>query len=77
MLFAATPDLYGTEAVASIPGGPPRLDAPVAGCAFRPRCDVAIERCETDRPELLPISFGHQAACHRARELSTEPVEAV
>ena len=26
MLFAATPDLYGSGAVASIPGAPPRLD---------------------------------------------------
>jgi peptide/nickel transport system ATP-binding protein len=26
LLFAATPDLYGDEAVASIPGAPPRLD---------------------------------------------------
>ena len=76
MLFAATPDLYGTETVTSIPGSPPRLDATVTGCAFRPRCDVAIGRCETDHPELLPISLGHQAACHRARELSAEPAEA-
>jgi oligopeptide/dipeptide ABC transporter ATP-binding protein len=76
MLFAATPDLYGTGSVASIPGGPPRLDAQITGCAFRPRCDVAIERCESDHPELRPISLGHQAACHRGRELSTESVAA-
>ena len=76
MLFAATPDLYGAGTVASIPGGPPRLDARITGCAFRPRCDVAIERCESDHPELRQIGFGHQAACHRARELSPEPAPA-
>ncbi len=39
LLFAATPDLYGDDEVASIPGTPPRLDEPVTGCPFRPRCD--------------------------------------
>jgi peptide/nickel transport system ATP-binding protein len=77
MLFAATPDLYGEDAVASIPGGPPRLDARITGCAFRPRCDVAIERCKSDHPELLQISLGHQAACHRATDRNTEAAEAV
>ena len=33
LLFAATPDLYGDEAVASIPGTPPRLDRAMAGCS--------------------------------------------
>jgi peptide/nickel transport system ATP-binding protein len=69
LLFAATPDLYGDEDVTSIPGTPPRLDEPVTGCPFRPRCDSVIERCEHDRPVLLPVgggAAGHAAACHRA-----------
>src|SRR5664279_2445517 len=44
-LFAATPDLYGDEAVGSIPGAPPDLSSPVIGCAYRPRCPVAFEPC--------------------------------
>jgi peptide/nickel transport system ATP-binding protein len=64
-LFAATPDLRGDEEVASIPGVPPRLDRPVTGCPFRPRCDVAFDRCETDRPQLAGLGDGHSAACHR------------
>jgi len=68
MLFAATPDLYGEGAVASIPGAPPRLDAEITGCAFRPRCDIPIDRCETDHPALLQIGIDHRAACHRATE---------
>ncbi|MFL5943119.1 MAG: ABC transporter ATP-binding protein [Gaiellaceae bacterium] len=64
MLFAASPDLgMGDEPVLSIPGAPPRLDRPIAGCPFRPRCDSAFSACEV-RPSLLPVAAGHDAACH-------------
>ncbi len=76
LLFAATPDLYGDQAVTSIPGSPPRLDRESAGCAFRPRCDVPLERCATDHPELRPLGGGHLAACHRAGALSQQLAEA-
>jgi peptide/nickel transport system ATP-binding protein len=64
LLFAATPDLYGTEAVASIPGAPPRLDRELIGCPFAPRCDRAFSPCPTVTPRLLEIERGHIAACH-------------
>ncbi len=70
MLFAATPDLYSDSEVRSIPGAPPRLDQPVTGCAFRPRCDSALERCAAERPLLCEVSAAapdgaaHLAACH-------------
>jgi peptide/nickel transport system ATP-binding protein len=68
LLFAATPDLHGSGQVASIPGSPPRLDEPITGCPFRPRCDSVIARCATERPLLrvLPGDPGHAAACHRS-----------
>ena len=66
LLFAATPDLYGADAVASIPGSPPRLDRDITGCPFRPRCDVPIERCARDHPALLQVETAHLAACLRA-----------
>jgi len=71
LLFAATPDLYGTQDVASIPGTPPRLDEPVTGCPFRPRCDSVLGRCEHEHPVLLAVGGGdaagdHAAACHRS-----------
>jgi peptide/nickel transport system ATP-binding protein len=75
MLFAATPDLYGDDQVASIPGGPPRLDRELAGCPFRPRCDVPMDRCATDHPVLLQLGGSHQAACHRAEATSHELAE--
>jgi oligopeptide/dipeptide ABC transporter ATP-binding protein len=64
LLFAATPDLYGSEAVASIPGSPPPLDRPYEGCPFTPRCDRAFEPCPTRRPQLISVGTGHSAACH-------------
>jgi peptide/nickel transport system ATP-binding protein len=77
MLFAATPDLYSETEVRSIPGAPPRLDRPVTGCPFRPRCDSALERCAQDRPVLHEVRAAdppgaaasddlrvHLAACH-------------
>ena len=34
-----------------------------SGCRFHPRCPVAIERCRTDDPALIPIGEDHAAAC--------------
>ncbi len=64
LLFAATPDLYGEDEVLSIPGAPPRLDEPLVGCPFRPRCDRAFDRCEDERPSPKPVDERHMAACH-------------
>jgi peptide/nickel transport system ATP-binding protein len=65
LLFAATPDLYGTESVRSIPGAPPRLDHEIVGCSFRDRCDVAMDACAVSAPALLQVGEAHEAACHR------------
>jgi len=70
LLFAATPDLYGDEAVASIPGTPPRLDRAITGCPFRPRCDSAFEPCADEHPVLRAVGPGHEAACHLTRQLA-------
>jgi peptide/nickel transport system ATP-binding protein len=64
LLFAATPDLYGEGEVVSIPGAPPRLDRPLAGCPFHPRCDRRFDPCPTVVPRLLTVGERHEAACH-------------
>jgi peptide/nickel transport system ATP-binding protein len=65
LLFAATPDLDGERGeVTSIPGAPPRLDRPLEGCPFRPRCDRAFEPCVSVRPRLQGVGERHAAACH-------------
>jgi oligopeptide/dipeptide ABC transporter ATP-binding protein len=64
MLFAATPDLSGEGAVASIPGAPPRLDHAIEGCTYAPRCDRTFEPCSRIDPMPIAIDGGHEAACH-------------
>jgi len=53
-----------------IPGQPPRIDAPVVGCAFAPRCAMVEARCATERPALLAQGTGHASACHAAARLA-------
>ena len=68
--------------LAAIPGAPPSLLAPEAGCRFAPRCPYRFELCAT-RPELRErVGPGHSDACHldpavrpalRAASLGGEP----
>jgi peptide/nickel transport system ATP-binding protein len=51
----------------SIPGTPPSLRTPPAGCRFHPRCALAVEACRRERPALLEVGPGHFAACPVAR----------
>ena len=44
----------------------PRLDEPITGCPFQPRCDVVLDRCAEEHPALRLVGPGHEAACHRA-----------
>ncbi|MDG4821402.1 ABC transporter ATP-binding protein [Asanoa sp. WMMD1127] len=53
-----------------IPGNPPNMADPPAGCAFHPRCPMAREVCETDRPPLFEIGGGRRSACHFHEELA-------
>ena len=64
LLFGATPDLEDVSAVVSIPGAPPRLDQPLVGCPFQPRCDRAFSPCVDTAPELRRVGDDHAAACH-------------
>lgn len=48
-----------------VPGEPPSPAALPSGCAFHPRCPVAIAgRCATDDPRSLPRAGGGSVACH-------------
>jgi oligopeptide/dipeptide ABC transporter ATP-binding protein len=50
-----------------IPGSPPDLSLPLAGCSFAPRCPLAEQVCRDEDPALTPLGEG-DAACHvRAR----------
>jgi len=62
------PDEQKTRIV--LPGDVPNPANPPSGCAFHPRCRYAQDICKTDRPPLIEVQPGHQAACHFANELS-------
>ncbi len=47
----------------SIPGLPPDLTHPPAGCRFAPRCRYAQQRCRDDDPPLDEGEPGHAYAC--------------
>ncbi|HUB11831.1 MAG TPA: ABC transporter ATP-binding protein [Acetobacteraceae bacterium] len=49
-----------------IPGVVPSLSQPVTGCAFAPRCPMAIDVCRATAPELRSMAAGHRVACLRA-----------
>lgn len=49
-----------------IPGVVASLSQPMIGCAFAPRCPMAIDDCRAATPELRTIAEGHRVACLRA-----------
>jgi peptide/nickel transport system ATP-binding protein len=51
-----------SERLAQIEGSMPRLTDIPAGCAYHPRCPQAFDRCQRERPELLPAGAS-RAAC--------------
>jgi peptide/nickel transport system ATP-binding protein len=53
-----------------IPGTVPSLVRLPKGCAFAPRCTLAIKRCEAEYPPLIDFGGGHLAACWRAAEVA-------
>jgi peptide/nickel transport system ATP-binding protein len=53
-----------------IPGMVPSLTNLPPGCAFAPRCPLAIERCRQEYPPLQDFGGHHRAACWRAAELA-------
>ncbi|MBI2873041.1 MAG: ABC transporter ATP-binding protein [Chloroflexi bacterium] len=57
------------EKLDPIEGAPPDLSSLPAGCAFRPRCRYAIERCAQEEPPLRPVGDGHLSACWVAETL--------
>jgi peptide/nickel transport system ATP-binding protein len=78
-LFANPQHPYTRGLIASIPkpgemrktrlrtirGTVPRLDDLPKGCTFSPRCDIKIEKCETE-PELVEVNPGHLVRCWKA-----------
>ena len=64
-LLASVPRLDQARGTKLIPieGQPPDLARLDEGCAFRPRCRFATERCAQEIPELMTVSDEHRSAC--------------
>ncbi len=66
-LIASLPRLGDPARRRALQGKPPNLSDPPPGCRFHPRCPLAIERCKTENPPLVPRGAG-RVACWRAGE---------
>ena len=64
MLIASLPSLERKGAFQGIPGLPPLLQELPPGCAFHPRCPLAVDRCRTEAPLFREARSGAWAACH-------------
>ena len=64
-LFHALPEKSAEtrERLYSIPGAPPDLVKPPAGCRFAPRCRYATDKCRTEPPALLGETTAHLYRC--------------
>ena len=62
-------DSSGDDRLVPIEGQPPDLSRLDGGCAYRPRCRWAIEKCAEAAPLLTDAAGGQRAACFRQDEL--------
>jgi len=65
LLISSLPGIgvkYTEKRLEGIPGRPPLLLEPPAGCRFRDRCPIAFEKC-TEVPPFVEIEMDHSVAC--------------
>ena len=62
-LLASIPRLHEPTPPGFLPGAPPDLRVPIAGCRFAARCPLVFDRCRTDAPPLAEVGDGHGARC--------------
>jgi peptide/nickel transport system ATP-binding protein len=63
-LIGAVPRADGTGRLpVFLEGEVPDPASPPSGCRFHPRCPIAVGRCSSEDPALVPIGADHDAAC--------------
>ena len=65
LLISSLPEVgvrHDEKTLVGIPGRPPPLLNPPAGCRFRDRCPFAFDRCEAE-PPFVEVKPGHSVAC--------------
>ncbi|MBV9449188.1 MAG: ABC transporter ATP-binding protein [Streptosporangiaceae bacterium] len=80
-LLGSFPALHGPRVhMTGIPGSPPDLRQPPAGCPFHPRCPYVMDRCSRETPPLMPPARSgagrRTVACWLQDPATTEPVPA-
>ncbi len=64
-LMNSFPSIHGEKRkLAGIPGSPPDLVSPPAGCRFHPRCPRAMRICSEKAPVKILAAEDHEVACH-------------
>jgi oligopeptide transport system ATP-binding protein len=58
-----SPDTTKQEELTAIPGTPPDLLAPPAGCGFAARCEHCMKICQEEQPPEFTLGEGHSASC--------------
>jgi peptide/nickel transport system ATP-binding protein len=69
LLISSLPEVgvrYADRKLAGIPGSPPGLLDPPAGCRFRDRCPLAFARC-VEEPPFVEVDKNHHVACWKAQ----------
>jgi len=69
-LISSLPSLDHKGGLQGIPGLAPLLRDLPSGCAFHPRCALAVERCRQEAPALRPMGENAVAACHLAEAVA-------
>jgi peptide/nickel transport system ATP-binding protein len=68
LLLSSLPEVgvrFAERRLKGIPGRPPSLLEPPAGCRFKARCPFAMEKCD-EQPPFCALEPGHEAACWKA-----------
>lgn len=68
LLLSSLPEVgvrYAEQRLTGIPGRPPSLLDPPAGCRFRARCPLAFAKC-VEEPPFVQLEPGHAGACWKA-----------
>jgi len=76
MLFEALPRPGDGGRLTTIPGQVPKLDAPMRGCRFAPRCPHAVARCREESPGWQELGV-QRVRCHLAGALPASSVREV
>jgi peptide/nickel transport system ATP-binding protein len=70
-LMGSIPSIeQGDGRLTQIDGAMPRLSAIPSGCAFNPRCTMTMDRCFTERPDLVDVDQTRVSCWHHDKEMA-------